>query len=279
MPCKGRCAISWTAPRTYVANEIVTAALLNVDLRDNLTALSTHAHAGAAGDGNDELSGLDVLAFDDLAASPSVAGRLQRNGVNLEWYGAAVVAITQADAPAATASPRTLGTGALQGAPGTHGHSLSGHTVANNNVSVQDAAANIKIDAIRAGRYNVAISTTTTLITYATGARVGAIHIQCYEDNNTGNGSHKISIEVDGVEVVSYTNGAGADTGNIHLIAVGVKATADLTFAVKLQNNATDLAAAFMIGNDGELAVSSGTSIGPNVIGAIESAKGDLAAA
>ncbi len=44
--------MSWTSPRTFVANEYLTAALLNTHLRDNLSFLgSSHAHAGAAGDG------------------------------------------------------------------------------------------------------------------------------------------------------------------------------------------------------------------------------------
>ena len=33
--------MAWTAPRTWVSGELVTAALLNVQLRDNLSALST----------------------------------------------------------------------------------------------------------------------------------------------------------------------------------------------------------------------------------------------
>lgn len=33
--------MAWTSPRTYVAGELVTAAILNTDIRDNLLALST----------------------------------------------------------------------------------------------------------------------------------------------------------------------------------------------------------------------------------------------
>lgn len=43
--------MAWTAPRTYVTGEIVTASILNTDVRDNLLAVDQHQHTGAAGDG------------------------------------------------------------------------------------------------------------------------------------------------------------------------------------------------------------------------------------
>ncbi len=45
--------MAWTTPRdwTGISQDIVTAAMLNVDVRDNLGVLSTHAHTGAAGQG------------------------------------------------------------------------------------------------------------------------------------------------------------------------------------------------------------------------------------
>lgn len=43
--------MAWTTPRTYTDLEIVTAAILNTDHRDNLNALSAHQHSGAPGDG------------------------------------------------------------------------------------------------------------------------------------------------------------------------------------------------------------------------------------
>lgn len=41
--------MAWTAPRTWTTGEIVTAAIMNVHVRDNLNAVSTHAHTGGAG--------------------------------------------------------------------------------------------------------------------------------------------------------------------------------------------------------------------------------------
>lgn len=65
--------MAWTAPRTYVDGEILTADILNIDIRDNLNALSLHAHGGSAGDGDDELSGVDKITFDDIA-DPAAPG-------------------------------------------------------------------------------------------------------------------------------------------------------------------------------------------------------------
>ena len=77
--------MAWTDPTKRVAGDQVTAAILNTDLRDNLTAMSTHQHGGAAGAGNDEMSGLDTLALDDQAGDPNDDGELQRNGSNLKF--------------------------------------------------------------------------------------------------------------------------------------------------------------------------------------------------
>ena len=39
--------MAWTAPNLWVTGQMVTAALLNTYVRDNLLTLSTHAHGGA----------------------------------------------------------------------------------------------------------------------------------------------------------------------------------------------------------------------------------------
>lgn len=45
--------MAWTAPRTYVSGEIVTAAILNTDVRDNLLALSQHLYTAGVRKGAD----------------------------------------------------------------------------------------------------------------------------------------------------------------------------------------------------------------------------------
>mgnify|MGYP001592239233 CR=1 FL=1 len=57
--------MAWTAPRTWVTSELVTAAIMNTHIRDNLLALSTHEHTGAAGAGArvDTMSALASQVF------------------------------------------------------------------------------------------------------------------------------------------------------------------------------------------------------------------------
>ena len=105
---------------------MVTATILNAQIKANEDVLSAHAHSGAAGNGSSTLSGvsLSALVSPVLAApggSPGSAGQLQRVGNNLEYYGAALVGL-YADAVAGTASLRTLGSGAQQAAAGNHTH-------------------------------------------------------------------------------------------------------------------------------------------------------------
>ena len=124
--------MAWTAPRdwTGISNDIVTAAMLNVDVRDNLLVLSTHAHSGAAGMGASSMSGLSLaalatLTFADQSANPDAAGELQRNGNDILWYGSSVVNLTAADASAGTASLRSIGTTGVKAAAGNHTHTMS----------------------------------------------------------------------------------------------------------------------------------------------------------
>ena len=121
--------MAWTTPRdwTGIADDIVTAGMLNVDLRDNLTVLSSHSHTGSAGQGASSMSGvtlaaLTTLTFADQSANPDAAGELQRNGNDLLFYGASAVNLTAADQAAGTASLRTLGTTSVKAAAGNHTH-------------------------------------------------------------------------------------------------------------------------------------------------------------
>lgn len=176
--------MAWTTPKTWADGDIVTAVLLNTHIKDNQEFLSVHTHSGAAGQGNDELAGIDSIAFDDQSASPNAAGELQRNGANLEWYGSAVVAITQGDAAAGVASPRTIGTGALTAAPGNH---AAIHNAGGSNALAIDAAAG-----------------TGSLRTLGTGATTGA----------PGNHGHTLSSPTQ--ETVNPASGK-LDTTTLHL--------------------------------------------------------------
>ena len=115
--------MAWTSPRTWVAAEVITAALFNTHIRDNLLALSGHGHSGAAGDGAMALASLSTVDLADQSGSPAQAGRLQRNGAVLEYYNSAVVYPGEADGITSHGSLRTLGSGAQQAAAGDHTHS------------------------------------------------------------------------------------------------------------------------------------------------------------
>ena len=117
--------MAWTTPKSWTSS-MVTAALLNANIKANEDVLSAHAHSGAAGNGSATLSGVSLTALVVLVlaapgGSPSTAGQLRRVGNNLEYYGAALVGL-YADAVAGTASLRTLGTGSTQAAAGNHTH-------------------------------------------------------------------------------------------------------------------------------------------------------------
>lgn len=65
--------MAWTAPRTWVDDEIVTAALLNTQVRDNELFLDTHGHSGSSGDGATTLGDLVKETYSD-AAAPAAPG-------------------------------------------------------------------------------------------------------------------------------------------------------------------------------------------------------------
>ena len=106
---------------------MVTAAMLNTHIRDNLLVLSTHAHSGAAGMGSSTLSGVSLAALvipvlASQGSSPATAGMLLRKGTNLEYYNGSAVVGLYADGAAGVATLRTLGTGSTQAAAGNHTH-------------------------------------------------------------------------------------------------------------------------------------------------------------
>ena len=119
--------MAWTTPKSWTST-MVTAALMNTHIKANLDVLSSHAHSGAAGMGASTLSGVTLTALvspqlADQSGSPSVAGRLQRNGTNLEYYNGSAVVGLYSDGATGVATLRTLGTGATQAAAGNHTHS------------------------------------------------------------------------------------------------------------------------------------------------------------
>lgn len=126
--------MAWTAPKTWTTDELILASgsgSLNEQVRDNMLALSGHAHTGAAGDGSSTLSGVTftntaAFQFADQSADPSTVGYLQRNGAELKYYdGSSAIDLTASDAAAGTPSLRSLSNTATTAAAGDHQHSLT----------------------------------------------------------------------------------------------------------------------------------------------------------
>ena len=118
--------MTWTAARTWVDNELITAALLNQQIRDQFEAVGLHDHSAEPG--------AVVLTPDrvDLAQQTSAIvstdpGRFQRTAAGL-WYtvGAGQNAFVGPSAPAGTPATRALGAGDTDAAAGTHRHVVAG---------------------------------------------------------------------------------------------------------------------------------------------------------
>ena len=76
--------MAWTTLKDWVDGEVVLAdgvGSLNEQLRDNMNALSVHAHSGGAGDGSSALSAvslgqLNTVVLSDQSADPTNAGEM-----------------------------------------------------------------------------------------------------------------------------------------------------------------------------------------------------------
>jgi len=121
--------MAWTAPKTWGIS-LVTGAILNTQLKDNLTVLSTHTHTGAGGFGSTSIAPTvlssatqTILTFVDQSGNPSTNGVLQRNGNALVYYnGSIILNLTAGDQASSVASMRSLGTTAVKAAAGNHTH-------------------------------------------------------------------------------------------------------------------------------------------------------------
>lgn len=109
--------MSWTAPRTWVAGETVTAALLNTHLRDNLKAVGdawTAYTPGWSGSGGIIGSGLRVGAFMQAGKLVLANFRLTVGGsttlTGTYDIGLPVAAKYTADSPVGQVFIRDLGT-------------------------------------------------------------------------------------------------------------------------------------------------------------------------
>ncbi len=162
------------------------------------------------------------------------------------------------DPAAGVAGERTLGSGALQAAPGDHGHGLSGFTSQNVEPDVSGASQGTTLTVV--GEYSIPTVTTTVINDWTESGKVAAAHVLVSHCNTGGTGQLKAAIDVDGTEQISYTWAVGATAGNIHLLALMVKATADIQFEFILDNQTSLTAVVTVSSSDVDTGSSSTTT-------------------
>jgi hypothetical protein len=211
--------MAWTTPRdwTGIANDIVTAEMLNVDVRDNQIVLGTHTHTGAAGMGASSMSGLTLTALGNLTfadeGAPDAAGELQRHGNDLKWYGSSVVNLTAADASAGTASLRTLGTTAVKAAAGNHSH-----VPGTPNQLIQAASGNVDVnDETTIGTGTIAVQGASEAI-----AAFAAVSLP------DGNSTWTIRLKYSGPTTGTIGTRSGHGGGTTEVIAIPASGTAGI---------------------------------------------------
>ena len=238
--------MGWTTPRDYVANEVLTAAILNVDHRDNLDVLSTHAHSGAAGMGSSSLANLVKATFTDASAPSApgsgktvvytVSGRphyragssgsdttlailadvhAQTHASAHEPGGADTMAV---DAATSTGSLRTLGTGSTQGAAGNHTHAANDEVAATDAVSTDDSVAMAVTKGDNTGSIALGSAFTVATKTISPGvtSRIWAGGFAVIELVAVTNNTPRLELVIDG-DVIDY---ADFGTGLNHTDAV-----------------------------------------------------------
>ena len=96
--------MAWTAPRTYAVNEVVTAAILNGDIRDNLKETAPF-HAAAQGD---IFYATAANAIADLSKGTAVQQLRMVSGATApEWKGAVAAAASHNAAQTITTGTTT----------------------------------------------------------------------------------------------------------------------------------------------------------------------------
>ena len=110
--------MGWTTPRTWVAGELLTAALLNTHLRDNDAAIRAGGIAIASQASLDLITGASSSQFGRVAAGSALQGpRINAAGTAWEFANPAMMLLnaTTGSITAANASPGNLMTYAVSG--------------------------------------------------------------------------------------------------------------------------------------------------------------------
>ena len=216
--------MTWTAARTWVDNELITAALLNQQIRDQFEAVGLHDHSAEPG--------AVVLTPDrvDLAQQTSAIvstdpGRFQRTAAGL-WYtvGAGQNAFIGPSAPAATPATRALGAGDTDAAAGTHRHA----------VEVGDTGINLTGTRLYSDSGGVTGTYRTITVDAVVGERAYAI-VQAQAQMPSGQFRDVVLRDGNGIELVRYT----LTPGGSGVFAVEIP-SGGLTLTAAVVNSGTD---------------------------------------
>ena len=251
----------WTAPRTWVTAEIITASLFNTHIRDNSLALDQHGHDGSAGDGGTSLGALAKETFADAAAPAApgagktalyaVSGRphyragaagadtdlaatTDTHATRHEPSGADVMAV---DAVAGTGSLRTLGTGAQQAAVGSHGHSFADLAAALDDTDSTTGGGGS--DSAGALLDQIATSATKdTDLTHAPTTDVALVATATFVlQGHSAPAGFTVSLWIDGTQVATSSGTAGTGAAlTRHLKGMSEKASGSYTIRARIVN-------------------------------------------
>ena len=269
--------MAWTTPRTYVADEILTAAILNADHKANLDVLSTHAHSGAAGMGSSSLGNLVKETFTDasapaapgagLTALYTVSGRphfragaggsdttlailsdvhAQAHASAHEPGGADAMAV---DAATSTASLRTLGSGSTQGAAGDHTHTIaeeSNHVTNGSQPGSAGMAVSKGHKADIGDAYSTSDEVTNTFTVVAGERQIVAGCAVINKTSATNNYTHGVRVLVDDGAVAAVTVSPSTDANTASALGV-------IALVAAGQSGSTKFACQFKGGSDTSL--------------------------
>mgnify|MGYP003146958561 CR=1 FL=1 len=234
--------MAWSTPRTWVAEEVITAEIMNVHVRDQFTFLGTHGHSSNSGDGGDDLGGIDEIIFADATADPAAIGEMQRNGSALKYHDGTGVMFIGRDAAAGTPSLRTLGVGGTQAADGTHLHTLRGSAfdevehiaIGTGFVTANPAVGTYKVET----GATTSVETTLVTTTGATSVVYAGFSMLARASGGAGTGV-KVQVQIDGTTVGAQRQ---IDTDFTRIIEGGTVLKGSGTYTVAFQLVGTSVA-------------------------------------
>lgn len=127
--------MAWTAGVDRATGDLITATIWNSYLgaTGSLMDLRIHQHGGADGAGDDELTGIDHITFDDIAtpAAPGASKNRLYSKAGVWYYRAGAAGAETSFGPTSGTAPgaSTLGGSASAGTDGTYSRDGHAHAI------------------------------------------------------------------------------------------------------------------------------------------------------